>query len=89
MRAFRTLGCYVRPVHTVGQGFPDLYVSVMGYAVLVEVKDGTKPPSAQSLTPDEIRFHSECTGPVCVVRCVDDVVSLVADMKAKSRRLVA
>lgn len=89
VRAFRTLGCDVILTHTLGEGRPDCFAAVPGYGVWVEIKDGSKPPSAQKLTPDELRFHQSFRGPLTVVRSVDDVVSLVADMKAKARRLVA
>lgn len=91
MRAFRTLGCDVLLTHTLGKGVPDIYVAVasgpIGY--WVEIKDGSKPPSAQKLTPGELKFHKNFRGPLTVVRSVDDVVELVADMKAKARKVVA
>lgn len=87
--AFRKMGVFVRAMHAVGEGFPDLYVAVHGYSVLVEIKDGDKPPSAQELTPEQVKFHAECPGPLHVVRGVDDVVRVVNTMRWAQARLVA
>ena len=57
VEALRKAGCRVQPLHMVGQGCPDLLVSRQGRVVLMEVKDGTKPPSKQRLTPDEQAWH--------------------------------
>jgi len=54
--AFRDLGCSVFTLHTVGRGFPDLAVGCNGLNLLIEVKDGSKCPSARRLTSDEQRF---------------------------------
>lgn len=80
--ALERLGCLVQDLSGVGKGVPDLLVWIASkrVLVLVEVKDGAKPKSAQKLTDDQIRFHSDWLGrdaPVCVVRSIDDVVSLV------------
>lgn len=41
---------------------------------LIEVKDGSKSPSRQRLTGDEIYFHS--LWPVTIISSVEDVVNL-------------
>lgn len=75
--AYKRMGCSVKHVHTL-KGFVDLVVGISGHTALVEVKDGTKPPSAQKLTPAEFEFHEGWKGaaPV-VVRSVRDVVEHV------------
>ena len=75
--AFRHLGCSVLPLHAVGKGCPDLLVTIAGDSVLVEIKDGSKPPSEQMLTPMQVAFHATWHGPIFIVTDLDDVENLV------------
>ena len=50
-----------------GDGFPDLVVGIVGHNLLMEVKDGTKPPSAQKLTAEQAIFHTTGADPIHVV----------------------
>lgn len=43
----------------------------------MEVKDGSKPPSARKLTPDEARWHAQWKGPVFVVNNVSEALAAV------------
>ena len=69
VQALRAVGCTVQCLHTVGQGVPDLLVGFSGKNILVKVKDGPKP----KLTPDQVVWHSEWKGQVCVVRSAEDI----------------
>lgn len=54
----RKCGCVVQILSSVGRGVPDLLVGVpRGWLILIEVKDGSKPPSRQRLTEDEEKWH--------------------------------
>lgn len=75
-QAFRRLGWTVHDTSQVGGGFPDLVVANGGVNLLVEVKDGAKPPSARKLTPAEQEFHARWRGRVVVIKSVDDVVRI-------------
>ena len=76
--AFRRLGVRVALLHRVGEGVPDLLTGYRGVDRLVEVKDGSLPPSARQLNPAQVAWHRDWRG--CkpfVVTSVDDVITLV------------
>jgi len=84
--ALRQAGCSVQPLHTVGAGCPDLLVGRItetaawyenSYNFLLEIKDGSKPPSRRKLTPDEQRWHIAWKGQVTVVSSVDEALAAV------------
>lgn len=76
--ALRAAGATVRVV-SQGDGLPDLLVGYRNHTILMEVKDGKKPPSRQSLTPAEEKFHNEWTGGTCVI--VNSVESALQVLK--------
>ena len=86
VRALRDIGCSVQSLATVGDGCPDLLVGYHGVNHLLEVKDGSKPPSARQLTPDEGRWHTEWRGDVVVVSDVDSAIGVVThDLSVEKR----
>lgn len=48
--ALRQHGCTVQHLHVIGKGCPDLLIGVNGANFLLEIKDGSKPPSKRQLT---------------------------------------
>jgi hypothetical protein len=76
-RALRDCGITVWDCASYGSGFPDIMLSYRGKLMLVEVKDGSKPPSARKLTDDEMKFHALFIGHCYVVETVDDALKLV------------
>lgn len=68
----RQLGASVQPLHSVGQGCPDLLVGWQGGNYLLEVKDGEAPPSGRKLTPDQVAWHAEWRGQVLTVKNADE-----------------
>lgn len=74
--ALRQAGAQVFSLAAVGQGIPDLLVGFREQTVLIEVKDGSKPPSARQLTDDQIEWHAAWRGGRCVV--VRDVTEALA-----------
>ena len=44
-QTFRDMGATVAFTHTIGGGFPDLVIGFRGVNLLIEIKDGAKPPS--------------------------------------------
>lgn len=77
VRGLRALGCTVQSLATVGKGCPDILVGFRGTNYCMEIKDGSKPPSAQKLTPAEVDWHDAWLGQAAVVRSLDEAVSVV------------
>ncbi len=74
----RSMGVSVAITSGIGHGFPD---SVWGFSngqnVLVEIKDGSKPPSQRKLTKDEQKFHDNWKGHITVITNVEDALKLI------------
>ncbi len=66
VKYLRSLGMSVQPIHTLGKGVPDLLVGWRGQNFLLELKDGTKPSSAQKLTTAEDKWHKAWGGQVAI-----------------------
>ena len=80
--AFRRCGCHVIRLEQ-GHGVPDILVAAKGrhrcapVTWLCEIKDGSKPPSARSLTPQQQEFHSTWPGLLYVCERVEDVPGII------------
>lgn len=68
----RDLGWSVLDLADLGDGCPDYAVSKPNWAALVEVKDGSKPPSARKLTPKEQKVKDDWQGPYVVALSGED-----------------
>lgn len=73
----RKFGASVEHLHTLGKGAPDILVGFRNKNYLFEIKDGSKPPSAQQLTEDEKLWHMVWAGQVAVVRSPDEALSAI------------
>jgi hypothetical protein len=67
VRFLRDKGVSVSITSATGKGFPDLVCGHKGKNILLELKDGAKPLSAQSLTPEQRIWHYDWKGQVAVV----------------------
>jgi hypothetical protein len=67
-------GVTVAVTSQLGKGFCDIIVGFRNKNYLIELKDGSKPPSARKLTPDEIRFRDCWTGHYAVCKNIDEVL---------------
>jgi len=72
--ALRKLGFSVLSLASVGKGCADLVVGKHGKNYLLEVKDGTKPPSGRRLTDDQQKFYQNWLGQYQVVKSVEEVI---------------
>jgi hypothetical protein len=77
VKALRKVGAFVQSLATVGDGCLDLLVAYQGHWHVIEIKDGTKPPSQRRLTPDQVRWISvlDTRAPVYVVKSVDEAIA--------------
>ena len=74
--AMQACGAYVTKINDAGRF--DLLCWYRGHTLLLEVKDGRKPPSAQKLTPAEERFHLEWPGGnLHIVNSVDAALDIL------------
>ena len=74
--ALRRCGAYVKVIND--DGTFDLLVAYHGATLLLEVKDGAKPPSARKLTDAEQKFHDEWPNDnLHVVNSVDEALALL------------
>lgn len=83
VQALRAAGCTVLHLHQVGAGCPDALVGIDGRNLLLEIKDGSKPPSRRALTPDEAAFHASWRGQIAVVSTVDEALATVLDREKR------
>ena len=75
--ALRGVGCTVQHLHTIGKGCPDILVGKNGANILMEIKDGSLPPSARGLTDDEANWHQTWRGQVCTVNSIEEALGVV------------
>ena len=81
VKDLRKYGHQVYDMSGVGKGFPDLLVCAHKKWLLLEVKDGAKPPSARKLTEDQQTWHAQCKGPVVVVTSRDEAIQACEAMR--------
>jgi hypothetical protein len=77
VEALRGIGATITSIATLGGGVPDLLVGFRGRNLLLEVKDGRKPPSQRRLTDDELAWHLTWRGQAAVVIDVDEAIAIV------------
>lgn len=77
VKTLRYVGCSVTSLASIGRGCPDIVVGYNGVNYLMEIKDGSKPPSKRKLTPDEQTWHEEWRGQVAVVESVQDAFRVI------------
>ncbi len=77
--ALRRVGAQVQSLASVGGGVPDLLVAFRGGWYVLEVKDGSKPPSKRRLTPAEAEWHMQFNdaAPVWIVNTVDEALEAI------------
>lgn len=79
--ALRRCGASVVSLANVGNGIPDLLVGFNGRTCLLEIKDGSKPLSKQTLTEAQLNFISSWRGSsIAIVNDVDSALRILRIM---------
>lgn len=81
VKVARQCGATVQILSQVGSGCPDLLIGMRGKNFLVEVKDGTQPPSQRKLTPDQEKWHREWNGQKRVITSVSEMIEFLQKIK--------
>jgi Holliday junction resolvase len=77
VEALRDVGATVAITSGLGSGFPDIVVGFREVNYLIEIKDGSKPPSKRRLTPDEQDFHDLWRGSVHIANDTDEALKII------------
>ena len=77
VRALRDAGCTIQYLHHVGGGCPDILVGFREENFLLEIKDGSKPPSQRKLTPSQEDWHRDWKGQKAVVCSEEEALDYV------------
>lgn len=62
---------------SLGNGYPDLNIGYKGKNFLIELKDGSKPPSARKLTEDEQEFRRKWEGQYAICNDLDEILTVI------------
>jgi hypothetical protein len=75
----RAVGAEVQSLASVGRGCVDVLVAYRGTWYVAEIKDGSKPPSKQKLTDDELKWHERFSvkAPVHIWRSLNDALKTI------------
>ena len=79
---FVRLGWSVLDIHQIPNS-ADILVGKWNHSIVIEIKDGSKPPSKRKLTPGEIRFRDRWRGDYRIVTCQQDVLDIDQEYKNK------
>ena len=80
--AFARLGWSVLDIHQI-PNCADILVGKLLHCIVIEIKDGSKPPSKRKLTPGEIKFKDRWRGDYRIVTCLQDVLDIDQEYKNK------
>lgn len=79
VKQLRQAGFTVQSLASVGDGCPDLLVGRNGTNLLIEMKDGTRKPSEQLMTADELKWSLEWKGQVRIAKSPGEAVSIALE----------
>jgi hypothetical protein len=73
----RKLHVSVRVLSMVGEGFPDLILGFRKMCFIIELKDGSLPPSKRKLTPEEQKFADTWRGQYAVCETLEEILIVI------------
>lgn len=73
----RERGVTVISLAALGKGVPDILCGVSGVNVLLELKDGSKPPSDRKLTKDQVKFFDTWKGQKAKVESLEEALKIL------------
>lgn len=73
MAEARRLHAEVQSIAPIGHGCPDLLLAFCGQWHVIEIKDGSKPPSKRRLRESQMEWHRRFDAPVWIWENVEDV----------------
>lgn len=82
----RDCGYSVQILSTVGDGCPDILCGAHQINVILEIKDGSRKPSKQKLTPDEQKWHIAWKGQKAVVRSFEEAAAVIEEQVRRFRQ---
>lgn len=78
VKVLRQMGASVQSLAAIGKGCPDLLVGYKGKNILIEIKDGRKPPSQRKLTEQQLDWMTYWNGaPVAIIMDVEGLLYLL------------
>lgn len=82
VKRLRKLGAKVVILSEVGRGIPDILICLPRgkkepYTAFIEIKDGSKPPSARKLTMDEAAFRVSWPGHYEIITSEQEATDLI------------
>lgn len=83
-KVFRQMGCTVLNLSNLGGCCDGLVAVSLDRQFLVEIKDGSKPPSQRKLTPAEAKFHDEWKGELYIINNIYEAIALVNRIRRES-----
>lgn len=90
VKAFKKAGAAVLDIHTL-PNCCDIAIAYKNVTVMVEIKDGSKVPSARKLTPGELAFKeywAASGGKWALVETIGDVSGLVGSITSNAKMLL-
>lgn len=80
--ALRKAGATVQSLAAIGAGCPDILIGYANKTALVEIKDGSKVPSAQKLRPLQEDWHANWRGgTLATVNSVESALRVLTIME--------